>query len=242
MPRKPPTDIDTHRDQSVRDEKGKPTALTLPVAKITRLAPDPGRGMMPPTGPLDPVYSRYLESLDLDELKFALAKDASPKALAFLSSIVDPAKSKTDITTLAKRHAIGLTEMMQIWRSHKLCTAMGVHIDAAPAVAADVVLDAQSTRVCCPRCDGAGMIRVTRRAIEDWIDCPHCEAAGTIRKPGDPKARDLVYQTVGFTKVAGGPGINVNINNSSKVDSILDELERAGTVTIESVSIPDGDG
>ncbi len=237
MPRKPPTGIDTHRDQSVRDENGKRTTLTIPVAPITRLAPDPGRGMMPPTGHQDPVYAKFLESRDLDELKFALATSTAPKALAFLGDLIDPTKAATDITTLAKRRAIGLVEMMQIWRSHKLTSAMGVHIDGAPSVAADVVLDALSTIICCTRCDGAGVIRVTRHDVQEWIDCPHCQATGATRKPGDPKARDLVYQTVGFTKASGGVSVNIQ-HNTSNVESVLDELERATAIPVGSVEIP----
>lgn len=248
MPRKPksppppPIEFDPYTDKPVPDETGSPTALTIPVQSGSRLTRDPGRGMMPPTGPQDPVYAKYLTSLDLDELKTALAQDSSPKVIAFLAALVDPRQKDADITTLAKHHSIGLTEMMQVWRSYKLTHAMGVHIDAAPAIALDVTLDARSIIICCPRCDGAGLIRVTRHDLAEWIDCPQCSATGAVRKVGDSKSRDLVYQTIGFTK-AGGFTVNNNIqNNSSTVESVLDELERLPPViSVSSIALPADD-
>lgn len=242
MPRKPPIEFDSHTDKPVRDDSGKLTTLTLPVQKGTRLTRDPGRGMMPPTGSLDPTYSRWLENRDLDELKMALAHDTSPKVMAFLAAIIDPRKMSTDICTLAKRHSIGLTEMIQIWRSYHLTSALTVHIESSPAIAADVVIDARSIKICCPRCDGAGMIRVTRKDVVDWLDCPQCEATGSVRKVGDAKARDLVYQTIGFTK-AGGLGVSVNISNtSSTVESVIDELENLSpAIPVSSIAIPNDD-
>lgn len=249
MPRKPPpkpgpelVPFDAYKDKPVLNENGTPSALTMPVQKGSRLTRDPGRGMMPPTGPQDPTYSKFLERLDLDELKYALAHDSSPKVIAFLGALVDPRRKETDICTLAKQHSIGLTEMMQVWRSYKLTTAMGVHIEGAPAIAADVVIDARSIQVCCPRCDGAGMIRVTVKDVQTWKDCPQCEGTGATRKVGDAKSRDLVYQTIGFTK-SGGITVNTNVQTvTSTVESVIDELERLPpAINVSSVAIPADD-
>lgn len=240
MPRKklPPVE-DSYIDQPIRDDAGQPSDLTMPVQQMTRLTRDPGRGMMPSTGSRDPGYARWLEGRDLDELKMALAHDSSPKVVAFLGALVDPRHINTDITTLAKLHSIGLTEMMQVWRSYRLTDAIGIHIDGAPAIASDVVIDARSTLICCPRCDGAGMIKVNLKDGQEWKDCPQCSATGSVRKVGDSKARDLVYQTIGFTK-AGGLGINVNIQNTSNtVESVIDELDRLSpAIPVESIAIP----
>ncbi len=242
-PPKPPgpelVPFDPYTDKPVHDEAGNPTTLTMPVQKGSRLTRDPGRGMMPPTGPQDPVYSKFLDRLDLDELKYALAHDSSPKVVAFLGALIDPRRKETDICTLAKQHSIGLTEMMQVWRSYKLTTAMGVHIEGAPAIAADVVIDARSYMVCCPRCDGAGMIRVQLQSGQEWKDCPQCGATGAVRKVGDAKSRDLVYQTIGFTK-SGGITVNTNVQTvTSTVESVLDELDRLPpAIAVSSVAIP----
>ncbi len=242
MPRKPPTEIDCYDDKPVRDDKGKPTSLTLPVQKATRLTRDPGRGMMPSTGHQDPTYSRWLEHRDIDTLKMALAYDTSPKVVAFLAALIDPRRKETDITTLAKQHSIGLTEMMQVWRHYHLTDAMTVHIEGAPAIAADVVRDARSYEVCCPRCDGAGMIQVTRKTGQEWIDCIQCSATGSVRKIGDSQSRTLVYQTIGFTK-AGGVTFNNNVQaNISTVESVIDELDRLpSAIAVSSIAIPADD-
>jgi hypothetical protein len=225
-------------------EEGERTKLTLPVKKLSLLHYDKGRGMMSTEGEGDPVYARYLTSLDMDELRMALAEDNSPKAVNFLSHLANPLFASVDITTLAKRCSIGLTEMMQIWRNHKLTAAMGVYIDGAPTLAAHLVEDARSVTVCCGRCDGAGFIKVHREEGTVWIECVNCKGTGVVRRAGDAKARETIFKSIGFVRPDGGNSVSVNINNSQSptVTSVLDELERLpAVIPATAIPIPDDD-
>jgi hypothetical protein len=218
--------------------------MELPIQGLARLTRDEGRGMMGTTGELDPVYDKYLHTLDLDELKFALSlQPNSLKVVQFLSDLVNPIKADTNITTLAKQRGIGQTEMMEIWRSYKLSHALGVYIDAAPNLAGHVAKDAESIKICCPRCDGAGVILVTRRDNEQaWIDCPTCESTGAVRRPGDKASRDLVFHAIGMVKSGGSGNVTVNVQqNAQGVESVIDELDRITPVIDLPPALPEDD-
>lgn len=247
-PRKPPTPpteelipFDPFEDKPVRNDKNEVTSLTMPVRKMARLARDPGRGMMPSSGALDPVYCGYLESLPLDQLKFALAQQDTTKAMVFLTSLCDLTKSKIPITDLAKRAGIGLTEMMQIWRSHCHTAALGIAIEGTVPITGDLVEDAKSTLTCCTRCDGAGQMRIQLEDGYHWVPCINCDGSGATRRPGDSKSREYLYKATGFIKPDAGIQVHTHINTHS-VDSVLDELDRLPPVVpVSSITLSEDD-
>ncbi len=184
-------------------------------------------------GPLD----KYLKSLDLDGLKTALAQDDSPRAVSFLAALADPTNEETDITILALENRISLQELMQIWRSAKHSEALGALFNGAPTIAAHAVEDAKSTKVCCPRCDGAGIMQVpaldakTLLPVQTWVRCTNCEGAGSIRKAGDTKSREYVLRATGLIKQDSGTSVTI-VNQPSAVESVIDELDRADVVDV----------
>jgi hypothetical protein len=222
-----PEHFDSFQDSPVIED-GKFTGLTVPIRKVSPLQLDPGRGMMSTEGANDPVYARYIQDLDMDELRLALAKSNSPNAVKFLSHLANPLFATTDIVTLAKLCSIGLTDMMQIWRNHKLTHAVQVMVDASPTLAAHAVEDAKSGKTCCKRCDGSGRMQIiTKEGKHRWPSCVVCDGKGWINQVGDHRARELVFRSVGLVHNEAAM-VNVQINNSThSVTSVLDELERA---------------
>jgi hypothetical protein len=219
------------QDTMVPDENGGVTTLTLPIQSMTRKQYDVDMMRQARlTG-----FRRYLETIDIEELKYALAKDDSEKALDYLCALMDPENAHLDPAAIAMRQKIPLSDIMAIWRNDRLTATMGHLYAGAPAVAARTVESALGTSICCPRCDGAGEVRVERRKGPYWLTCPNCQGQGSIRKAGDPKARETILKATGVIKGATGTSITIN-TGSSAVESVIDELERLPapiTVTAE---------
>ena len=233
--KEPRINIITNQDSSpLLLESGKPSRLAMPKATISRVVYDKELARNAKAH----SYRGYLKTLNLEELKFALARDDSPKAIAFLSSLVDPANQGIDIADIALYHKIGLAELLQIWRNDRLATAMERMFAGAPDAAADTVVDARSGVACCPRCDGAGQIQVIRQEGQVWIECVNCAGKGSVRKLGDAKSRDQVFKSTGILKNEPGMSINVSTQVSS-VESVIDELDRLPSIATTYTSADD---
>lgn len=219
--------IGGYRDQPLIESREDPS-FTLPIQEMT-----PEQYEQEKVYPGSAAYRRYIKSLDLDELKFALAHYDTPKAVAFLAALADPRNREVDIVAVAQKFKIGFNELMAVWRNSRLTRAMSELFDGAPAVARDTVEDARSTVACCPRCDGAGVIKVNRNEVQEWIECMNCEGTGTVRKTGDAKSRAYVFKATGLVKDAPNMVINNNVGRSG-VDSVLDDLERPGSTVIDA--------
>lgn len=204
-----------------------------------------GRGRIPggSRGIIDKPYEDFIKTMDLDELKGALAFADSTKAQDFLSALLSPKFKNWSMSTIAKHHGIGIPQLRAIWRDHKLAQAMQKFTDAAPEVAADIAEDAKSSRVVCSRCDGYGVIKQEPEYDVDGCiipttpnQCPQCQGRGWMRKPGDSDARKLMLETIGFAGKRA-PLIQTNVTNITSVESVIEELDRTvrgeGAVDVE---------
>jgi len=178
-------------------------------------------------------FQRYIKSIKFEDLKYALARDDSPKALNFLAALLDPENAHLDFGVIAQKQGISLNDLMMVWRNDRLVEAFGTLFTGAPKVAAHAVEVAQGSTVCCNRCDGAGEVLVTRQAGPEWISCPNCNGKGTIHRAGCAKAREIVLKATGIVKA--DPGTTINITTGiSAVESVLDELERLPAITVKA--------
>jgi hypothetical protein len=216
-------------DAPVYTEEGTPTTLSLPVRDMSRVSYS--REMAAASCRV--IFRKYIKTLPLEELKFALARNDSTKAVSFLASLTDPDNAGLDIADIAVYHGINLGDLMQIWRNDRLALAMSNLFDSLPPLTADAAEDARSVQVCCPRCDGAESVQVETPKGSKWIECPNCRGKGTVRKVGDQKARDHILRATGVIKPDTGMTVNIG-STSHNVESVLDELERLG----EAPSIP----
>jgi hypothetical protein len=182
----------------------------------------------PTESAVDAIHAAFLDGLPLTDLKTALGQCASPKSIRLLSALDDPSKSHMNRAVLARSCGISLKDLTVIWRNHCLAQAMNVMIDAAPDIAADIVEDAKSRPACCPRCDGAGTIHVSRPDGPSWIQCTNCNGTGAVRKPGDGQSRDLLLKAIGIVKADSSSRVTIMNPNSVSMESLLDELEHLG--------------
>jgi hypothetical protein len=213
------------RDAIVPEVNGKPTNYTYPVEAMTRASYDNELLVEQKSRHLG--YAEFLKNRKLDALKLALARNASPKAEKFLKLLVNPKYRDADIADLAEKCGIGFGELMAVWRSDRLTEAMANLVDAAPVVAEHTALDAQSTQVCCSRCDGAGVMQINNRGEKEWVQCTTCVGTGYVRKIGDRASRQFMFEATGIVKASAGLNVTVNTGAASSVESVLDEMERA---------------
>ena len=212
----------------LNEKSGEPTGIALPFVEPTR-----------------EQYQRDIKSNHIgirafvkqrgfETLKVALCNNGSRRALNFLAALMNPKYKESDIPRLAEKYGIGYGELMAIWRNDRLAEAVANLFDAAPTIAAHTARDAESTRTCCPRCDGSGRMKITRDDETSWVDCVSCDGTGAIRKIGDKDSRRFVFEGTGIVKTGGGVNVNINASAVTSVDSILDEMEQAIPATFEA--------
>jgi hypothetical protein len=168
----------------------------------------------------------------LPELVNALAYSDLPRALALAGALENGSPEKpSQLISLARKYGFTVRGLRDLWSDYKMAQAEAVVRGHLPEIARDIVEDAKSTHVSCPRCDAIGQIKVPEEfrgpegaAIQV---CPQCHGRGTVRKPGDTEARRLLSEAVGLSgRTKAAVSINNNVNTFKGVESVLDEIER----------------
>ena len=85
----------------------------------------------------------------------------------------------------------------------------------------DVTKNALSRDVVCPRCDG---LKNVRDGESESRVCPVCQGKGSVTVPGDPHARELVFEVMGLI---GRKEPAIRIEQNVRVES-LEEMLRIG--------------
>lgn len=176
---------------------------------------------------------------DEPELKEALSRTQNPKLLNYLAALCNPAirgNKRWTATSLARSYGITPGELEAVWKDSQMARALVEVVKLMPHIAKDLARDASSTLVCCPRCDGWKQITRKVKGEDQVIDCPNCEGEGKVRKPGDPDARKLVLETLGWA------GKNQTLNNYGIIQNnqsagMIDELD-AIDATARSIAPP----
>ncbi len=93
---------------------------------------------------------------------------------------------------------------------------------------ADVVHNAMNRDVVCPRCDGLKNVR--DEEVESRT-CPVCEGKGQVRVPGDPHARQLVFETMGMI---GRNQPKVRIEQHVRAETLMETLTMTQKIVMGS--------
>ncbi len=165
------------------------------------------------------------------DLLKALGHSKLPVAQRFLALLTDPRRRGSKIVRLAEAVGLKQEDLFDIFKDYYHAQSMMTMLQGLPGAAEDIVADARSTRLCCSRCDGQGMIVANVRApVEEqqMQPCPQCEGRGFVRKVGDPDARKYLGVATGqLPRPGGGAVVQVNVS-AGRLESVIDEVERAG--------------
>jgi hypothetical protein len=125
----------------------------------------------------------------------------------FLELLLDPARSKDGITTIARDAGLTVLQATELLRSsaHARATALGMIklATSLPAVAEDLVAKSVDAKVECPQCFGAGY-------ATDGVMCAACNGKGLVFRGSDLDRQKIVLETTGILKK--GPGMNISMH------------------------------
>jgi hypothetical protein len=127
----------------------------------------------------------------IPELAEVLKVSDDPRVRRFLAALATPRYRNYKPATLARKFGLTPDEFANIWRDHALRMATFRALSAIPRVVEDLIREAKTTMISCPRCGGSGDIAKT------GVVCLDCEGTGKARQPGNPHAIDLLFQLVG---------------------------------------------
>jgi hypothetical protein len=154
---------------------------------------------------LDHAYNRFLEGLDQDEFRMALAAEKNKKFQSVLFWIGHPSTEKWSLTALLKRAGITLPEAMDLYGRYRTACAVRVAMDRTPKIMADTADDAENKLVACPRCDGFGTLDLddVKEGRSSVRTCPECEGSGKVKQSGDNDSRKIIFEVAGLMNKKG---------------------------------------
>ena len=182
--------------------------------------------ILPATPYSDHPLREFWEAVDKDLMNQALCESGDERAVNLASILMTPGRRNLSFAAACRESGVTLQQLNDLWRKHNLAVGMVKMATHLPKVMEDVAVDAQSTYVVCPRCDGLGQITRAIRAksgavVETDTLCPQCKGAREIRQPGDKSARDLTFKAVGLVKETPTVAIQQNFEGfeSTMIDA-----------------------
>jgi hypothetical protein len=158
------------------------------------------------------ALENFYKEVELPELKQALAVTNDPRYNMLLAAINNPRFHGFSFPELCRRCKMTIQDVVAVWRNHMKVKGLVKMMNHMPNVMEDVAVDSKSRIVTCDTCQGVGkLVSETRNQVKQPI-CHACHGDGTIRISGDPKARELAFETIGLTGSGGGVHQQVNVN------------------------------
>lgn len=212
---------------------------------------DPSTGelkMVPRKSPprKDIVFRRLEQSVPREEWLQALETSGDERAQHLMMRMMDPAFAKHSLPKLARDVGLTYPQVFKLITQHRLdqgLLRMSAHV---PQVLEDVAVDAQSTMVPCPGCQGSGVLHdrvmdtddsgqpiidpTTKKPLMKTVEskCWSCDGVGKLRKIGDADSRKLMFDTLQLTG-RKGPLIAQQFVNAGG-QTVEDTLDQASQV------------
>src|SRR5215471_2739662 len=95
---------------------------------------------------------RFKDNTQFEKLKLFMEEDSRLEALS--AAMIDPAYSKIPFPLLCKKFGIKLQELQTLYTDGMRHLALLELSNGLPEISLDVIEDARSKEVVCPRCDG----------------------------------------------------------------------------------------
>lgn len=180
----------------------------------------------------DKPMKRFIENVDVEKLEAFLGNEEKYRTL--VAALHDPAYAQCGFAWIARKCGVTLAELQAIYTDGMRQIGMLRMSTALPEVMGDVVEDARSKKVVCPRCDGFKVGPVKGGGERE---CPVCAGTGEVTQIGDKHARDLVFETMKLTG-QGGPlvAIQQNFGQSGLDDRMEHMLRVTQTLTLGAKS------
>ena len=195
--------------------------------------------LLPALPTKDQPLKDFIGNVDSSVIQQALVETGEEKALALATMMMNPTERRS-FPTLCRACGVTLQQLNELWRKHNLALGMVKMASRLPKVMDDTAQDAESRYSLCPRCDGLGTVT---RAIKDDSgnlreidgDCPQCHGAREVRVPGDSKARDLTFETMGLTgKTAPILAQQFIIGGDESFEGLIGAAQKVLTIRPES--------
>lgn len=165
----------------------------------------------------NPVMQRFSNLVEKNELISMLEQKGEPKAHQLMELLLDPAYSRHSLARVCQRVGVGIHELVDWFRRHKIDEGILLMAKHMPSLMEDMAIDARSQNRPCPRCDG-----LKRLELEDGSsrDCPTCKAKGEVQIPGDKDARNAALQVWGLAGKKAAPVVAIQQNFDRREDSL----------------------
>lgn len=176
----------------------------------------------------DVPMHHFLKEVDADAFLSALQTADDPKFNALADAIADPAQARASLPTLLRKHGVGLTDLVGLYRNHQHLVAAVHRLNELPKVVQHVAEDAQRRPVYCDRCDGQGKVPngTDAEGKARSRKCPKCQGTKTIEAPASEHARDLIHKSEGLIKDGGGVNIMQNFGMGASLEDTLSNVGR----------------
>jgi hypothetical protein len=186
------------------------------------------------------VFRRLEASVPRDEWAAAFeAASSDERVQNLLGRFLDPSIGKRSLPQLAKEVGLTYPQVLKLITQYRLdqgLLKMSAHV---PKVLDDIGIDAQSTQVPCPTCQGEKVLRTIDRKTGEVTDeraCWCCDGTGKLRKVGDADSRKLMFETLQLTGRRGPLVAQQFINAGGQ--SPEDALETVSQVLDVKVTTP----
>ena len=197
--------------------------------------------LLPAQPTKDQPLKDFIGNVDSSVIQQALVETGDDKAIALATMMMNPTERRS-FPTLCRACGVTLQQLNELWRKHNLALGMVKMASRLPKVMEDTAQDAESKYSLCPRCDGLGTVT---RAIKDDSgnlrevdeECPQCHGAREVRTPGDAKARDLTFETMGLTgKTAPMLAQQFIIGGDESFEGLIGAAQKVITIRPESAT------
>ena len=146
----------------------------------------------------DPLMRRFASTVSKEELGGMLANSGDERAWRALEMLLDPIYRNHTLARVCGKVGLSQMDILDLFRRYKLDMGIVAMSREAPAIMEDIAKDAQSRMEACKKCHGSGMMK--DKSTEEMSRCLHCSGKGQVRRPGDYRARKLMFQALGLIK------------------------------------------
>ena len=187
----------------------------------------------------DIPVKQFFATVDREKLEWFLSEN--DKYEGFLAALKSEQYAAFSFARIMAMHHVTLHELNTIYQDGNRAIGLFSMAGHLPKIMEDVAVSAESKDVCCPRCDGDGIVPVSTRDEDGNLKtktCPDCKGNKVVIQTGDKHSIDVVFETMKLTGIKG-PMVAIQNNQfalakgGAGLDSSMEDMLRlTQTVTM----------